>query len=479
MWFPRKDPHGGDRPFIIKGRQVSEKVSFKMGLREKLRLNNHLLWMGIAAALAIIVGVSVGAIPGAKKMPRDVVKLIGMLGDLWLRSLRAIVLPLIFTNMVMATHSLSHIPAGAGRIAKHTLIYYLSTTLFAAVEGLVICLIFVIPNVKPIDLSMLPKDISTLAEETGKTLITRTPLDQVTSIVTELIPTNIFNAFATNDFMGVIVTGLVVGFLIRDSPEKPSYILKLCLEVETFVAIIITFLISVGPIGVFFLILPSLITLDIGVVAQFVGIYILANFGGVLFHLFVIYGLIYIGVVLKNTISFFRKSTPALITAFGTSSSAATMPVTITVARDSLKVPDHIYRFCINLGTTCNMDGACIGFPIAVTFQAAALGLTLSVPDCIIIVITSALAAIGASPIPSAGLVLNLMIMNAVNIPITPLFGLIIAVDFIVDRVQTACNVMGDLVCTAVVYKLNPTLEVNDDIIAYEKQVMAGHEVDV
>jgi Na+/H+-dicarboxylate symporter len=94
----------------------------------------------------------------------------------------------------------------------------------------------------------------------------------------------------------------------------------------------------------------------------------------------------------------------------------------------------------------------------------------------VIIVITSAMGAIGASPIPSAGLVLILMIMNSIGLPVTPLFGLIIAVDFIPDRFQTATNVLGDLVCSAVVYKLNPDLEVNDDILAYEKQVTEGHE---
>jgi Na+/H+-dicarboxylate symporter len=432
--------------------------------------------MGIAAIFAIILGVILNTTLKTSSIPADVYKLIGLLGDLWLRSLRAIVLPLIFTNMIMAAHSLSHIPAGAGKIAKNTMVYYLSTTLLSCIEGLIICLLFVIPFVKPIDLSKLPQTISDLADDTGKDLLNKTPLDQVVTIFTNLIPTNVFAAFSGNDFMGVIVTGIVIGFLIRDTKEKPSYILKICHEIEHFVAVLIKFLIKVGPIGVFFLILPSLMTLDIGTVFNFVGVYILASIGGIFFHQLVVYPLIYVAVVRKNPFSFFGKCTPSLITALGTSSSAATLPVTMTVAKEALHIPDHISRFCINIGTTCNMDGAAIGFPIAVIFQAAALGRSVSFADCVIIVLTSAISAIGASPIPSAGLVLILMIMNAVGITITPLFGLIIAVDFLVDRFQTALNVMGDLMCAAIVYHLNPDLEVNDDILAYEKQVMEGHE---
>ncbi|KAI8896746.1 Sodium:dicarboxylate symporter [Globomyces pollinis-pini] len=430
--------------------------------------------MGIAAFLAVGVGATLGATTNAKAWSPDVVKLIGILGDLWLRSLRAIVLPLIFTNMVVAAHSLSHIPKEAGNIAKHTLIYYLSTTLLSCIEGLVICLLFVIPYVTVIDISQLPKTISDLADETGKELLNKTPLDQVMTIFTNMIPTNIFAAFTQNDFMGVIVTGVVVGFLIRDTPESPSPILKICKEVEGFVAKLIAFLISVGPIGVFFLILPSLMVLDIAEVAKFVGIYVATCIGGVFFHQLVVYPLIYFGVTRKNPYSFFAKCSPSLITALGTSSSAATLPVTMNVAKD-LGIPPQISGFCINIGTTCNMDGAAIGFPIAVIFQAAALGKSLSIADCVIIVITSAISAIGASPIPSAGLVLILMIMNAVGIPITPLFGLIIAIDFLVDRFQTALNVMGDLMCSSIVYHLNP-LEFPEDKV--EDKVDLGNKTE-
>jgi Na+/H+-dicarboxylate symporter len=337
-------------------------------------------------------------------------------------------------------------------------------------------LLFVIPFVKPIDLSKLPVTVSDLADEAGSKLINRTPIDQVVSIFTNLIPTNVFAAFASNDFLGVIVTGVVIGFLIKDTPEKPSYFLKVCHEVERFVAILIKFLISVGPIGVFFLILPSLLTLNIGVVGEFVGVYLAAVIGGCFVHVLVVYPLIYIATVRENPFTFISKCLPSIITALGTSSSAATLPVTMNVARDNLKIPDHISRFTLNIGTTCNMDGAALGFPIAVIFQAAAIGRSVTISECIVVVITSAMAAVGASPIPSAGLVLILMVMNSIALPITPLFGLIIAVDFIPDRFQTATNVLGDLMCSAIVHKLNPNLELNDDIVAFEKQMTGAHD---
>ena len=436
--------------------------------------NNHILWMAIAAVLAVSIGILTTKLFDTTKIGPDVVQLIGLIGDLWLRSLRAIVLPLIFTNMVVAAHSLSKIPQGAKKIASHTLTYYLITTILSCVEGLLISYFFVLPFVQPIDLSKLPQTISDLSSSNSAELTIRTPLQQVMGIFTSLIPTNVFASFAENDFMGVIVTGLVIGFLIRN--EKKSPILAMCVEVEGFVTRVIAYLISVAPIGVFFLILPNLMVLDIAEVGKFVGIYILASIGGCFFHLLVIYPIIFLCVAKRSPVPLFLQSIPSLITAFGTSSSAATLPVTMQVAK-AYGIPDHIAKFSINLGTTCNMDGAAIGFPIAVIFQGAALGIQFSFMDCVLIVLTSAVAAIGASPIPSAGLVLILMVMSSVKVPATALFGLIISVDFVVDRFQTALNVMGDLMCSSIVWHINPDIELNDDIVEYEEKVTHAHLV--
>lgn len=149
---------------------------------------------------------------------------------------------------------------------------------------------------------------------------------------------------------------------------------------------------------------------------------------------------------------------PAISTAFGTASSAATIPVSMECVQ-SLGIPQAVYGFTVPLGATINMDGTAIYFPIAVVFLAGVQGIALSLMDYVMITIIAVLSSVGATPIPSSSLVLILMIAEAVNIPETKMFGLIIGFDWLVDRGRTMTNVIGDCMGAACIYQLCPDID--------------------
>ncbi|KAM6534927.1 hypothetical protein FALCPG4_004545 [Fusarium falciforme] len=209
---------------------------------------------------------------------------------------------------------------------------------------------------------------------------------------------------------------------------------------------IITWLIKMAPIGVFFLILPNLMKLDIGEIGLNLGILIGGTLSTMLIHILVIVPIIFFTFTRMNAYSYWLKISPAWVTAWGSASSAATLPVTIRCAK-ARGIPATIYKFSCPPGTA-------IYLPAAVTFLAATQGITLGPVDYIIVALLSTLASIGVSPIPSASLVLSIMIARSVNVELTGMYAVIVAIDWFLDRFRTAVNVSGDLFAGMIVYKM-------------------------
>jgi len=265
-----------------------------------------------------------------------------------------------------------------------------------------------------------------------------------------LIPANVVQALAENSLLAVLVTSVIIGYLIED-PDSP--LLKLTKEIEKIVTKIITFLIKLAPIGVFFLILPNLFKLDIQDIGQNLGVLIGASICGLAIHLFIVLPAIFFIVVRKNPFSYWIRNSPAWVTAWGSASSAATLPVTLKCAR-ARGIPLTITQFALPLGCLVNMDGTAIYFPVVVVFLASTQGMTLSAADYVIIVLLSTLASIGTTPIPSSSLVLTVMIAGAVNVPVTGMYAVVVAIDWFLDRFRTAVNVSGDLYAARCITKL-------------------------
>jgi len=397
--------------------------------------------------------------------------LLGLPGDLWLRSLSLVVLPLLFSNMVVVANSMASI-TNSSKMGKATIFYYMFTTLIAVFTGIATSLLFVVPFTSSggevgdkCDSMMRTRSLMSIeqdymmdnandtcgavraclpqAGDDGDGLARIDLLTQITSIVYQLVPGNIFAAFANSNLIGCIVFAFILGSIT----ESDSLIVKGAAEVNEAAFTVIKVIIEFTPIGVCFLIAPNMFILKWSDIQNAVSLAIGIP-AGLIIHVFVVYPLIFAWATKKSPFAYMKGLVPAVFTALGTSSSAATLPVTLQCVTETLGVDNVVAKFVLTIGATANMDGSAIYFPIAVVWLAKTVGAPITVQMIITLVFMSTLAAIGASPIPSSGLVLVKLIAESVGIApggqMPPLFSLIIALDPFFDRGCTMVNITGD-----------------------------------
>jgi Na+/H+-dicarboxylate symporter len=414
-----------------------------------------------AAALAIAIGLAVTTT--VEEVPEAAIVLLAVPGNLWLRALRAVVLPMIVTAMIMAVQRLRNMTQGggaAGKLARWTVGYYVLTTILAVAHsallvGLVWSKLFNVVSGSALEVS---KEDQEVIDERKDTAIH----DVVVEMFYSLVPNNIVNALATDALLSVLITAIVLGYVIK--PGGAIY--RAVEEIEVIILKVITVLIHLAPIGVFFLIMPNLFRLDIAEIGTNLGILIGGTLCGMFIHMFILIPIIFFIFTRSNPYTFWFKMSPAWITAWGTASSAATLPVTI---RCVLKqgIPVTVTKFTVPLGCLINMDGTAIYFPIVVVFLAATQGITLNAADYIIIILLSTLASIGTTPIPSSSLVLVVMIATSVGVPITGMYAVVIAIDWFLDRFRTAVNVSCDTWAAKIVTQVTKIKD--EDGVTYDE----------
>ncbi|RDW83591.1 dicarboxylate/amino acid:cation symporter [Aspergillus mulundensis] len=419
-----------------------------------------------AAAIAIAIGLAVSST--VDDIPYAAPTIIEIPGALWLRALRAagafpihspvlpgctnrdaLVLPMIVTSMILAVQRLRELSNGGHILARWTIGYYVLTTLFAIVHSIILTSLVwrrLMTQASSESLNVDEEDQETFAEREETDIS-----DVVVQMFESLIPLNIVDALATDSLLAVLVTAVVVGYMID---RRHSYILKAVEEVEGIIMKIIMVLIKLAPIGVFFLILPNMFRLDVRDIGQNLGVLIGGSLCNLALHLFIVLPALYFIVTRRMPYTFWLRCSPAWTTAWGTASSAATLPLSLKVVRAS-GVSNTVSKFTVPLGCLVNMDGTAIYFPLCVVFLAETQGHSLSPADYVIICLLSTLASIGTTPIPSSSLVLTVMIAGSVDVPITGMYAVIIAIDWFIDRFRTMTNVSGDLYAAAIIEKLS------------------------
>ncbi|KAK5953034.1 hypothetical protein OHC33_006156 [Knufia fluminis] len=415
----------------------------------------------LAALTAIAIGLAVTAT--VDDIPEAAPIILEIPGTLWLRALRATVLPLIVTAMILAVQNLKSMASGGAKLARWTIFYYVATTCLAIVHSIVMVdLVWRRLMVQADEGSLaVDADDQETIEERGETK----PHDIVVSVFESFIPSNIVGAVANDELLAVLVTAVVVGYLIK-GPDSP--LLRAVKEVDRIITIAITFLIYLAPIGVFFLILGNIMTLDMSSVGVNLGVLIGASLAGMAIHLFIILPIIYFAVVRQNPYTLWAKCSPAWITAWGSASSAATLPVTIRQLR-ARGVPEVIVRFTVPLGCLINMDGTAIYFPVVVVFLAITQGISLNAGDYTLIVLLSVLSSIATTPIPSSSLVLTVMIAGSVGIPITGMYAVVVAIDWFIDRFRTMTNVSGDIFAARIMEKITGITDDNTPFVGEQE----------
>ncbi|KAL2851347.1 Sodium:dicarboxylate symporter [Aspergillus pseudodeflectus] len=401
----------------------------------------------IAAALAIAIGLSVSST--VDDIPYAAPTILEIPGALWLRALRAAVLPMIVTAMILAVQRLRELSNGGNILARWTIGYYVLTTLFAIVHSIILTSLVwrtLMTQASAESLNVEEDDKETFEERESTDIA-----DVVVQMFESLIPINVVNALATDSLLAVLVTSIVIGYLIDG---RTSYILKAVVEVEQIILKIITVLIKLAPIGVFFLILSNMFRLDVRDIGQNLGVLIGGSLVNLALHLFIVLPALFFIFTRKNPYSFWFRCSPAWMTAWGTASSAATLPLSLKVVRQA-GVSNTVSKFTVPLGCLVNMDGTAIYFPICVVFLAETQGHSLSPADYVIICLLSTLASIGTTPIPSSSLVLTVMIAGSVDVEITGMYAVIIAIDWFIDRFRTMTNVSGDLFAAEIIERLS------------------------
>ena len=361
------------------------------------------------------------------------------IGDLFLRLLKMVTVPLILTSLVTGVTGLGS-QGRFGRMFGRTIFYYMITSLLAITTGLIL-----VNLIQPGTGAILPGGGKAL-EPADLTLV-----EVLYQQINRLIPTNPFASIAGGEFLSIISFAILLGTFINLVGGDHGRRLAELFESAFAVMMKMTgWVISLAPIGVaaFMIYAPS--TQGLGVFRTLAW-YMLTVFLALLFHAVVILPLILRVFAKRNPLQFARNLSPALLTAFSTASSNATLPLTMTCVEKRAGISNQTSSFVLPLGATINMDGTALYEVVAVLFIAQATpGFDLSVAQQVTVALTALIASIGAAGIPHAGLVMMAIVLQAVGLPLEAQ-GIIIAVDRVLDMCRTSVNVWSDSCGCAVV----------------------------
>ncbi len=362
-------------------------------------------------------------------------------GIIFLRLLNMIVIPLILCSIILGVSSLSK-SENMSKLTMKTMVFYLLTTILAITTGFILVTLF-----KPGEGVALK-----ISENAESITITTTKLSD---ILYNIVPKNIFESLSQGQLLPIIFFAFIFGYFLTKIKNNNQLIIQNFLESFLEVIMKITlFVIKLAPIGVFSITSTeiarqALLGNNVNDLMQRLGWYVLIVIAGILFH-----GLITLSLLLKfvarvNPLKHLKNMATPLVTAFSTSSTNATLPITMKAVEENDGVSSQIVRFTVPLGATINMNGTALYECVAVIFIAQVYGIHLTLTQQILVVFTSLLAAIGSAGIPMAGIVMMVVILKTVGLPLESI-GLILPVDRLLDMFRTSLNTYGDT-CAAVV----------------------------
>ncbi|KAF7989705.1 hypothetical protein HCN44_008379 [Aphidius gifuensis] len=423
--------------------------------------NNALTFMTVLGVFTgIVVGLTLRHSRAERWNEREIMY-INYLGELFLRMLKSLILPLIIASLISAIGSLDL--SLSGKIGARAIVYYMTTTVSAVILGIILVSI------------IKPGSAQESLEQTGvddsrPTLTTDTLMD----LVRNMFPPNLVAACISqtrtilidpknltigNDLnqwkikqeespgmnvLGLVVFATVLGITLGKMKNEGKPLLNFFECMSTAMMIITNWVIWLSPAGVLFLVASKVIEMkSFQVILGQLGMYFMTVLIGLFFHGFVVLPIIFFIMTKKNPLVYLINMTQAVAMAFGTSSSSATLPVAINCLETRNGIDPRVAKFVMPIGATINMDGTALYEAVAAIFIAQVRGKVLSFGNIAAISITATAASIGAAGIPQAGLVTMVMVLDTVGLPSTDV-TLIIAIDWLLDRFRTAINVIGD-----------------------------------
>jgi len=391
--------------------------------------------------IAMLAGIPLGLILGPKA------EYIRPAGVLFVRLIRMIVVPLVFSSLFVGTASLGDIRK-LGRIGLKTMGYYLCTTALAITIGLLLA------NVtgpgRNIDASTRENLMSSYGAEAGEQIEVAMEKPGVTETLIDIVPLNPIGSLAEGNLLQIIFFALVLGIAATLVPAGKAKPLITFFEAVNEAMIRLVYMVmKVAPLGVLALIAAVVGQFGADILLSLLS-YSIVVAAGLFIHTLFVYSSAVRLLSGMRARDFFRGIRPAQIIAFSTSSSSATLPITMECAEDNLGVSNEVTSFVLPLGATINMDGTALYQGVAAVFIAQVYGISLSFGDQVTIVLMATLASIGAAGVPGVGIITLAMVLEQIGVPLEGI-ALILGVDRILDMLRSVVNVTGDASAAVIV----------------------------
>ena len=366
-----------------------------------------------------------------------------VVGQIFITSLKMLVVPLIFTSIICGTCSLSD-ASTLGRLGGKTLLLYLFTTAVAITLAIVAALLLA-----PGEGANLESASTFTAEEAPS----------IGDVLIRLFPSNPVEAMAQGNTLQIIVFSVLFGISIAAAGEPGERIARFFASMNEVMMKLVALMMNLAPYGVFCLMARLFSTIELGAIMSLLK-YFLVLIGVLVLHVFVTYCSLLKVFTGLSPYLFLKKMEDAVMFAFSTASSNATIPVTMETVTHRMGVDNRVASFTVPLGSTINMDGTAIMQGVATVFIAQAFSIDLGVQDYLTVIMTATLASIGTAGVPGVGLIMLAMVLQQVGLPLEGI-AMIMGVDRFLDMIRTAVNVTGDSAVTCIVAKSEGALDVN------------------
>lgn len=411
---------------------------------------------GMALATKIFIGLVAGAAAGvasnllwrgSERLEWIVSRMAEPAGQIWLRSLIMIVIPLVFASLALGVAGLGDLRK-LGRVGAKTLLYFFLVTALSVVIGLTL-----VNVIRPGD-GLPPETRQQLLETYASDAAARQDMAAAVefniSLLVNIVPRNPVRAMADFDMLAVIFFSLVFGIGLALIPgERAAPMIGFLESLGDVVVAIINIVMKLAPYGVFALIFSVTARFGYDLLLK-LGLYVFTVLLGLAIHMFVSYSVLVKLLARLNPLEFFRRIRTVILTAFSTSSSAATLPTTLRVAETEIGIPRQIAGFVLPLGATMNMNGTALFEGVTVLFIAQVFGMELNLAQQGIVVLMSVVTAIGTAGVPGGSIPLLVLVLSAVGVPPEGI-AIILGVDRLLDMCRTTLNVTGDLTAAAYV----------------------------
>ncbi|MBV1876421.1 MAG: dicarboxylate/amino acid:cation symporter [Pseudomonadales bacterium] len=354
-------------------------------------------------------------------------------GQVFINSLKLLVVPLVFVSLACGAGNLGS-GSNMGRVGLKTIALYLFTTAAA------------------ISLALLTATLINPGEGVGgisDAVYVAREAPSLKQVIVNIFPSNPIQAMADGNMLQVIVFAILVGVAMSKCGDAGIRVKAVLEDWNDVIMRMVMLLMAVAPVGVFCILISLFAKSGFGAISDLI-VYFMCVVGVLLLHFLFTYGLMLKFLAGLNPLAFYKRMSPVMAYAFSTSSSNATMPITLETVEHKLGVKNEVASFTVPLGATINMDGTAIMQGVATVFIAQAYGIDLAMSDYLMVILTATMASIGTAGVPGVGIIMLAMVLGQVGLPVDGI-ALIIGVDRLLDMMRTAVNVTGDATVSTIV----------------------------